>query len=326
MAKIQVRRGTKAQLDALISGSYLDNGEIGFTTDTHEVFVGTGTTSPKYLIGGVQFDTFASRPAAGNSGRIFHATDTLSTYLDNGVTWTFIGSDTLDGIPDGTTYGKVLNTQLSSGKVNQIDDGSNNVTAAQARTHINDVSIHRELNDDGSSSTELWSADKIASEVAAAVSGIDPQDSIISQLNFVTSEPVSPSVGDRHINTATGDSSQTTQAVTVDNIYEWNGVDWTETVVSEGMYVWDETLDTAYIFTTSWVKFGSVVVHNNLSSKQGGTTDEYYHITASQYTIVGNTSGTNTGDQTVSDTSSIDLTLTAGDITADLLLADGGSF
>lgn len=36
--------------------------------------------------------------------------------------------------------------------------------------------------------------------------------------------------------------------------------------------------------------------HNDLENMQGGTTAEYYHITAAEHTVVGNTSGTNTGD------------------------------
>ena len=314
MAKIQVRRGTKAQLDALSVGNKLDIGEVGFTTDTHEVYVGTGVSSPSYLIGGVQFDVFAARPAAGEAGRIFHATDTNDTYLDDGTSWNVFGYSNLDDISDGTTYGRVLNSNLSTGRVNQINDGTNSVTAAQARTHIDDVSIHRELNDAGSSSTELWSADKISTEIANVVSGIDPQESVISQLNLVTSEPITPTTGDRYINTATGNSSQTVQAVVINNIYEWNGTNWTEIVASEGMHTWDETLDSAYIYDgANWVKFGSsTVTHNNLSGIQGGTTDEYYHLTADKNTVVANTSGTNTGDQVSSDFTHGDLLLLEG--------------
>lgn len=40
--------------------------------------------------------------------------------------------------------------------------------------------------------------------------------------------------------------------------------------------------------------------HNDLANKQGGTTNEYYHVTAAEKTIIENTSGTNTGDQDVS--------------------------
>jgi hypothetical protein len=40
--------------------------------------------------------------------------------------------------------------------------------------------------------------------------------------------------------------------------------------------------------------------HNLLIGLQGGLADEYYHLSAAEYTIVGNTSGTNTGDQDLS--------------------------
>ncbi len=40
--------------------------------------------------------------------------------------------------------------------------------------------------------------------------------------------------------------------------------------------------------------------HNDLSGIQGGTTNEYYHLTSAQATVVANTSGTNTGDQDLS--------------------------
>ena len=39
--------------------------------------------------------------------------------------------------------------------------------------------------------------------------------------------------------------------------------------------------------------------HNDLVGLQGGAADEYYHATAAEYTILGNTSGSNTGDNTV---------------------------
>lgn len=38
--------------------------------------------------------------------------------------------------------------------------------------------------------------------------------------------------------------------------------------------------------------------HNDLANIQGGTTNEYYHLTSAQHTVVGNTSGINTGDET----------------------------
>lgn len=42
------------------------------------------------------------------------------------------------------------------------------------------------------------------------------------------------------------------------------------------------------------------VAHNDTTGKQGGTTNEYYHLTSAEHTIVQNTSNTNTGDETAS--------------------------
>ena len=303
MSTIQLRRGTKAQLDTIS----LAVGELGYTTDTDEVYAGDGTNN--HLIGGVGVGLASGRPSAGVSGRIYHETDTDATLVDDGVSWVNISSTLdlstisgdLDDIDDGIGYGKVLQTELSNGVVSQINDETNVVTASEARTHIDLTDGHESINDSGTSTSELWSSQKIGDEIATVVSGIDPQESVISQLNLVTSEPAIPTIGDRYINTASGDTSTTSQAVLVNNIYEWNGSDWTETIVSEGMHTWDETLDSAYIFNNSWVKFGSTVTHNNLSSLQGGTTDQYYHVTASEKTVVSNTSGTNTGDQASGD-------------------------
>lgn len=40
--------------------------------------------------------------------------------------------------------------------------------------------------------------------------------------------------------------------------------------------------------------------HNSFANKQGGTTDEFYHVTAAEKTVIENTSGANTGDQDLS--------------------------
>jgi len=52
----------------------------------------------------------------------------------------------------------------------------------------------------------------------------------------------------------------------------------------------------------SYIVSPLITLHGNLAGLQGGTgsvpTEEYYHLTAAQYTVAGNTSGTNTGDNT----------------------------
>jgi hypothetical protein len=42
------------------------------------------------------------------------------------------------------------------------------------------------------------------------------------------------------------------------------------------------------------------VLHNELAGLQGGLSDERYHLSLDKYTVVGNTTGTNSGDQNLS--------------------------
>ena len=294
MSKIQIRRGTKVQLDPLTSGYYLDIGELGFTTDTEEVYVGTGLTSnTKHLVGKVMVDTFANRPTAGISGRMFHATDTDVTYVDDGSSWIDVSSGiaTIDDVDDGTTYVRTkagaVDATGSGGYITQLTDnaGANPLTKANIETHIGtlgnasaELAKHRVINDAGTAVTELWSASKITDEIANVVSGIDPQESVISQSDLTST--VTPSTGHRYINTTTGTAADGGGTVTINNIYEWNGTTWDETVVSEGMHTWDETLDASYVYNgTAWVKFGTTVTHNNLAGLNVG---DYKHLTAAE--------------------------------------------
>ena len=184
---IQVRRGTKAQLDLIA----LAEGEIGYTTDTKQVFIGVdgvvlgAALSP---VGGIisaasltPFDT-SKHPVGTLFLVVGVATGEDSTlYVSTGAEWEKTGvnslselSGTLDDIADGhptTGYSKVSSTEITGGNVTQINDGSNVVTAAQARTHIDDATLHRIINDGGTSTTELWSADKITTELSLVSSG-----------------------------------------------------------------------------------------------------------------------------------------------------------
>lgn len=55
-------------------------------------------------------------------------------YKYDGTGWdTSADIDDLDDVPDGTTYGRVLQTELSSGTVNRLNDGTNTVTASEAK-------------------------------------------------------------------------------------------------------------------------------------------------------------------------------------------------
>lgn len=92
---IQVRRGTKAQLD----GITLAAGELGFTTDTNELWVGDGSNNLR--VGRVLVDTYANIPAAGEEGRLFFATDQGTLYVDDGDSWEVAGGG---GVTTGTSF------------------------------------------------------------------------------------------------------------------------------------------------------------------------------------------------------------------------------
>ena len=102
--------------------------------------------------------------------------------------------------------------------------------------------------------------------------GVDWQESVIDELNLVTSEPGAPTLGDRYLNTATGDSSETTQAVTDDCLYEWNGTSWTEIVPNEGAtcLVEDRNMLVGYN-GAAWVDIGTFALLNEAQTFFGAS-------------------------------------------------------
>ena len=114
--------------------------------------------------------------------------------------------------------------------------------------------------------------------VDSVATGLDWQDSV---LDITSSGSASEVEGNRYI------ASETSGGWTEDYVYEYDGTAWVETVVSEGMSAWVEDEDVVYVYNGSdWVKFGSTTTHNNLSGLQGGTSDEYYHMTSTQHSAL----------------------------------------
>ena len=102
-------------------------------------------------------------------GQIYFDTVNAQSYVSRSKTagdWVLLGSgDMTKSIYD-------IDENSIVDKAETLDDGTNSVTAAEVRTHLDDLSIHRELNDANISTTELWSSDKIESEIASAVTGV----------------------------------------------------------------------------------------------------------------------------------------------------------
>ena len=115
------------------------------------------------------------------------------------------------------------------------------------------------------------------------INGLAWQNPVIAQVDFTTAEPVTPTLGDRYINTASGASSGTAQAVLEHAVYQWDGAAWGETVAAEGTALRDEGTGQLVNFNgTEWSSMGSVENHASLSGIQGGVEGERYHLSADE--------------------------------------------
>lgn len=101
MALIKIKRGTEAQILAAI----LNAGEMAFSTDTKEVFIGDGSNNS--FVGRVIIDVIANIPSFGVSGRFFYATDENKLYVDNVSSWVLISSTIVEVSDDGFIYGRL---------------------------------------------------------------------------------------------------------------------------------------------------------------------------------------------------------------------------
>lgn len=257
---IRIRRGTKAELVSL--GALLA-GELGFCTDTREVYVGDGTTN--IFVGRAMSGTEAARPNAGALGRLYYVTGGSNMgylYFDDGTAWKRVNAQkltdltgSLDDVAEGSTYAKVKKTELTSGQVNRISDGTSTVTAAQARTHMDDAALHRKINDAAAGAADLWSAQKIRNEIELAKRNIEPQASVKNRTTV--SPPASPVEGDRFVIPAgatgawSGKANQITEYISGAWTYYPPSVGWTAYVDEEQkVYSWNGT---------SWVRTGGAL-------------------------------------------------------------------
>ena len=105
--------------------------------------------------------------------------------------------------------------------------------------------------------------------IAAAIVGMQWQPPIIRFEAMVTSEPATPSDGDRYISTEVGNIPSTTQAVLVDDVCEWDtGTSlWIVTTPLDGFAVIEQGVDPNIAWWYSgaaWRKLGTIVDHANL--------------------------------------------------------------
>lgn len=206
---IQIRRGTKAELD----GITLAAGELGFTTDTKEVFVGDGSNN--LVAGRAIVDTLANIPAAGESGRVFLASDTDEVFVDNGASWVEITS-VITGTED-------------------------NLISIDANGKPQDAGVA--VDDAGTTTSDLWTADKIQTEIDNAIDGRKWKDPVsvlrlIGNLTIAGIDLLTPTAGDAYVATDAGTpAAGTSDALVAGSIAEFDGTSWLEVVAGSGGFV-----------------------------------------------------------------------------------------
>jgi hypothetical protein len=127
--------------------------------------------------------------------------------------------------------------------------------------------------------------------VDSRIYGLSWQEPVLDR--DLSAAPGSPSNGDRYI-VATGVSTGDDWFGQEKKIAEWDagatgGGAWVFTTPSEGWALWVEDENVQVVYnddypTGNWVKLSSTTNHNNLSGLQGGTTNQYYHMTSAEYT------------------------------------------
>jgi len=155
-------------------------------------------------------------------------------------------------------------------------DGTGNVALSVTVDKVDNCDV----NDSGTTTSDLWTASKISSEITSKVNGVSWQEPVEDK--DLTAPPGSPSAGDRYIvgSGATGDWASHDL-----DIAEYDGSAWSFVTDIEGLAVYVKDEDKLYTHNgTIWVTFGSVTTHNNLTGIQGGQSGEYYHLTAAEHT------------------------------------------
>lgn len=128
------------------------------------------------------------------------------------------------------------------------------------------------VNDAGSGTAVLWTADKVASEIAAGITGLEWQDSVADR--DLSTPPGSPATGDRYIVAATGLDAWAGQD---NDIAEWDGAAWdfTDATLNMAVVVDDEALAVRWN-GSAWVSYASLVDHAQLKNLTTGDPHTQY--------------------------------------------------
>lgn len=253
----------------------------------------------------------ADLPAAAELGEPLFATDTAELYIGTGSGRVLVTGEDKHVKVGASGTADYLNENYFE------QDGTNHIRILQntVLTGVNADKVDGKNVDDAQNTTSyLWTAGKTKSYADSLIQGLDWQNSVV---DTSTAPPVSPNDGDRYLvkATATGDFAGQENKIAV---YDLATTSWSFITPNEGFAIWDETANIQKVYNgAAWVTFGSTTTHNNTSGLQGGTTNQYYHLTSTQHGDL--TSGGNADTQHIHNTDN----LTEG--TVNLFYTDGAA-
>ena len=121
----------------------------------------------------INSNTFANRPAAGQTGRLFVSTDTFEIYRDNGTTWDLIGgpgSSTITGTGTATQVAYFTSSQAIGSSSNLYWDNTNTRLGIGTSTPGTKLDIHgtgvmQHINATGATANTLMAFQRLGSNV-----------------------------------------------------------------------------------------------------------------------------------------------------------------
>lgn len=230
-------------------------------------------STSKVITGTYQFDrtndgkliipAYNGEPSSPSAGEFYWDTSTNVLYRRNDTNTDWVAQEALAALHASTH---------ESGGDDEINHdnlvGSGTYTHAQIDTHIDDIAKHREINDSGTAATDLWSADKITSEISSFVSSFTGLSDTPSSYSGEAGKFI------RVNSTPDGLEFVTLHAVATSG----NHTDLSNIGTNTHAQIDTHIASSSIHFTEGSIN------HNSISGLQGGTTDEYYHLTSAQHT------------------------------------------
>jgi hypothetical protein len=213
---IMIQSSNKNSLGALTSGSFniclvsnnssnsLSSGQyntlIGsnvaslLSTGSNNICIGSSSNANTTTVDGTisigptsDCSNFANTMAIGSNAKVNHlgaislgynASSSANNQLSIAPNLTEVVCSTGSSCDLGSSIKKFKDIHISGNiNVDGLVDGVDvNAQATAQNTHIADLTIHRSINDSGSATTDLWSANKIESELKKASEGLHAKD------------------------------------------------------------------------------------------------------------------------------------------------------